>query len=78
VVTVRGANIDRTALAVARAAAMTGGKVRSIAPVAPGLDEVRAASAGLALAAYHAAYAAYAAYATPWVSAAQKAAGGPA
>jgi ABC-2 type transport system ATP-binding protein len=74
VVLVRGADVDQVALAVARAAAMTGGHVRSIAPIAPGLDEVRAASAGLALAAYHAAYAAYAAYATPWVDAAQKAA----
>jgi ABC-type multidrug transport system ATPase subunit len=71
IVSVRGEEIDEVALAVARAVAASGGKVRSIAPVAPGLDEIRAASAGLALAAYHAAYAAYTAYATPWVDAAR-------
>jgi ABC-2 type transport system ATP-binding protein len=59
-VTVRGADLDRLALAVARAAGAAGASVRSIAPVAPGLDEVRAAASGLALAAYHAAYRSYA------------------
>jgi oleandomycin transport system ATP-binding protein len=53
---IRGADLDRLALAVARAAAASGANVRSIAPVAPQLDEVRAAASGLALAAYHAAY----------------------
>jgi ABC-type multidrug transport system ATPase subunit len=56
----RGDDVDRLALAIARAATSTGASVRSIAPVAPGLDEVRAASSGLALAAYHAAYRSYA------------------
>ncbi|HMJ53674.1 MAG TPA: hypothetical protein VK540_16425 [Polyangiaceae bacterium] len=59
--TVRGDDLDRLALAVARAASTAGARVRSIAPVAPGLDEVRAAASGLALAAYHAAYRSYAA-----------------
>jgi len=58
---VRGEDLDRLALAVARAAGTAGASVRSIAPVAPGLDEVRAAASGLALAAYHAAYRSYAA-----------------
>jgi ABC-2 type transport system ATP-binding protein len=58
---VRGGDLDRLALAVARAATAAGANVRSIAPVAPGLDEVRAAASGLALAAYHAAYRSYAA-----------------
>jgi ABC-2 type transport system ATP-binding protein len=57
---VRGEDLDRLALAVARAASTAGASVRSIAPVAPGLDEVRAAASGLALAAYHAAYRSYA------------------
>ena len=57
--TVRGTDLDRLALAVARAAGSAGASVRSIAPVAPGLDEVRAAASGLALAAYHAAYRSY-------------------
>jgi ABC-2 type transport system ATP-binding protein len=56
---VRGADLDRLAVAVARAAVASGANVRSIAPVAPQLDEVRAAASGLALAAYHAAYGAY-------------------
>jgi ABC-2 type transport system ATP-binding protein len=60
IISVRGEDMDRLAAAVARAAISTGAAVRSIAPVAPGLDEVRAASAGLALAAYHAAYQAWA------------------
>jgi ABC-2 type transport system ATP-binding protein len=57
--TVRGDDLDRLALAVARAASSAGASVRSIAPIAPGLDEVRAAASGLALAAYHAAYRSY-------------------
>jgi ABC-2 type transport system ATP-binding protein len=57
---VRGDDLDRLALAVARAASGAGASVRSIAPIAPGLDEVRAAASGLALAAYHAAYRSYA------------------
>jgi ABC-2 type transport system ATP-binding protein len=56
VLSVRGADLDRLALAVARAASAAGASVRSIAPIAPQLDEVRAAASGLALAAYHAAY----------------------
>jgi ABC-type multidrug transport system ATPase subunit len=56
VLSIRGADLDRLALAIARAAAAAGASVRSIAPLAPQLDEVRAAAAGLALAAYHAAY----------------------
>ncbi len=58
---VRGADLDRLTLALARAAVASGANVRSIAPVAPQLDEVRAAASGLALAAYHAAYNQYAA-----------------
>jgi ABC-2 type transport system ATP-binding protein len=61
---VRGNDLDRLALAVARAASTSGASVRSIAPVAPGLDEVRAAASGLALAAYHAAYRTYGAPST--------------
>jgi hypothetical protein len=57
---IRGADLDRLALALARAAIASGANVRSIAPVAPQLDEVRAAASGLALAAYHAAYQQYA------------------
>jgi ABC-type multidrug transport system ATPase subunit len=57
---IRGADLDRMALALARAAIASGASVRSIAPVAPQLDEVRAAASGLALAAYHAAYQQYA------------------
>jgi ABC-2 type transport system ATP-binding protein len=53
---VRGADLDRLAVSLARAAVASGANVRSIAPVAPQLDEVRAAASGLALAAYHAAY----------------------
>jgi oleandomycin transport system ATP-binding protein len=53
---IRGADLDRLALAVARATVESGASVRSIAPLAPQLDEVRAAASGLALAAYHAAY----------------------
>lgn len=56
VVAVRGADLDRVALAVARAAASISASIQSIKPVAPSLDELRAASSGLALAAYHAAY----------------------
>jgi len=59
--TVRGDDLDRLALAVASAASTAGASVRSIAPIAPGLDEVRAAASGLALAAYHAAYRSYSA-----------------
>jgi len=57
--TVRGADLDRLAVALARAAVASGANVRSIAPVAPQLDEVRAAASRLALAAYHAAYRQY-------------------
>jgi ABC-2 type transport system ATP-binding protein len=60
---VRGDHLDQLALAVARAAGTAGASIRSIAPVAPGLDEVRAAASGLALAAYHAAYRSYGAVA---------------
>jgi ABC-2 type transport system ATP-binding protein len=60
ILSVRGADLDKLAAAVARAAGSSGATVRSIAPVAPGLDEVRAASAGLASAAYQAAYQAWA------------------
>jgi ABC-type uncharacterized transport system ATPase subunit len=59
ILSIRGDDLDQLALAVARAATAAGASVRSIAPVAPGLDEVRAAASGLALAAYHAAYRAY-------------------
>jgi ABC-type multidrug transport system ATPase subunit len=59
-ITVRGDDLDRLAIAVARASGSAGASVRSIAPIAPGLDEVRAAASGLALAAYHAAYRSYA------------------
>jgi ABC-2 type transport system ATP-binding protein len=65
ILTVRGDDLDRLALSVARAASTSGASVRSIAPVAPGLDEVRAAASGLALAAYHAAYRSYGAPSTP-------------
>jgi ABC-2 type transport system ATP-binding protein len=60
ILSVRGDDLDRLALAVARASSTAGASVRSIAPIAPGLDEVRAATSGLALAAYHAAYRSYA------------------
>jgi len=63
-VSIRGEDLDQLALAVARAAQSAGVKVRSITPAAPGLEEIRAASSGLALAAYHAAYRAYYAYQT--------------
>jgi ABC-2 type transport system ATP-binding protein len=53
---IRGEDLDQLALSVARAAISTGASLRSIAPVGPGLDQVRAAASGLALAAYHAAY----------------------
>jgi hypothetical protein len=62
--TVRGDDLDQLALIIARAASAAGASIRSIAPVAPGLDEVRAAASGLALAAYHAAYRSYATPAT--------------
>jgi ABC-type multidrug transport system ATPase subunit len=62
-VAVRGEHLDDVAVAVARAALAAGADVRSLAPVAPGLDEVRAASAGLAFAAYQAAHEAYRRYA---------------
>lgn len=55
-VAVRGIDQARTALSIARAARAAGARIHSITPAAPSLDEVRAASAGLALAAYHAAY----------------------
>ncbi len=72
VLTVRGTDLDALAVAVARSAVEVQSRVRSIVPVTPGLDEVRAASSGLALAAYHAAYAAYSEYAAPWVEAAAR------
>lgn len=56
IIGVRGAALDDAAIALARAATSAGARVDAIAPVSPGLDEVRAASAGLALAAHHAAY----------------------
>ena len=59
VVSIRGDDLDQVALAVARAAVASGVNIRAITPAAPGLDEIRAASSGLALAAYHAAYQAY-------------------
>jgi ABC-2 type transport system ATP-binding protein len=59
VLSIRGDDLDQLALAVARAATSAGANVTSIAPVAPGLEEVRAAASGLALAAYQAAYRAY-------------------
>jgi ABC-2 type transport system ATP-binding protein len=59
VVSIRGDDLDQLALAVARAAVASGVNIRAITPAAPGLDEIRAASSGLALAAYHAAYQAY-------------------
>lgn len=55
-VRLRGADLGEVALSVARAALATSAKIHSITPVAPSLDELRAASSGLALAAYHAAY----------------------
>jgi ABC-2 type transport system ATP-binding protein len=58
-ISIRGEDLDQLALAVARAAQSAGVKVRSITPAAPGLEEIRAAASGLALAAYHAAYRAY-------------------
>jgi ABC-2 type transport system ATP-binding protein len=58
-VSIRGDDLDELALAVARAASSAGVKVRSITPATPGLEEIRAAASGLALAAYHAAYRAY-------------------
>jgi ABC-type multidrug transport system ATPase subunit len=60
ILTVRGQDLDALALAVARAAISNGAAVRSIVPVAPQLAEVRAATAGLAWAAYQAAYQAWA------------------
>jgi len=59
---VRGDDLDRLALTLARAATESGASIRSIVPMAPHIDEVRAASSGLALAAYHAAYGAYGAH----------------
>ncbi len=64
VLSVRGEDLDQLALAVARAASAAGASVRSIVPLAPQLDEVRAAASGLALAAYHAAYDGYLARST--------------
>lgn len=55
-VSVRGPNLERAALAVAEAALSASAHIVSMTPVPPSLDELRAASAGLALAAYHAAY----------------------
>lgn len=55
-VTVRGPDLDRLGLAIAQATQITGARVYSIQPVTPGLEEVRAAASGFALAAYHAAY----------------------
>jgi len=62
---IRGPDLDGVALALARAAVASGASVRSIAPIAPQLDEVRAAASGLALAAYQAAYQTYVASAAP-------------
>jgi len=62
---IRGADLDALALALARASVASGASVRSIAPIAPQLDEVRAAASGLALAAYQAAYQAYVSGAPP-------------
>lgn len=55
-VSVRGPDLDRVAFAIASAARLVSAHIDSISPVAPSLDEIRAASSGLALAAYHAAY----------------------
>jgi ABC-2 type transport system ATP-binding protein len=62
---IRGADLDALALALARAAVASGASVRSIVPIAPQLDEVRAAASGLALAAYQAAYQSYMVSAAP-------------
>jgi ABC-2 type transport system ATP-binding protein len=64
-ISIRGDDLDRLALAIARASSAAGASIRSIAPIAPGLDEVRAAASGLALAAYHAAYRSYTAPSAP-------------
>jgi ABC-2 type transport system ATP-binding protein len=76
VVSIRGDDLDQLALAVARATVAAGVKVRSITAAAPGLEEIRAASSGLALAAYHAAYQAYYAYRPPAPAPPTPAAGG--
>ena len=55
-VTVRGSDLDRVGFAIAVAARRVGARIYAIQSVAPGLEEVRAAASGLALAAYHAAY----------------------
>ena len=55
-VLVRGANLDSLALAVARAALAADVSVRSVVPATPSLEQLRAANAGRAMAAYHAAY----------------------
>jgi len=55
-VTVRGPDLDRVGFAVARAAQRAGARIYAIQSITPGLEEVRAAASGLALAAYHAAY----------------------
>lgn len=59
VLTVRGDDPDAAAIAIARKAVEVRARIDAITPVAPGLEEVRAASAGLALAAHHAAYRAW-------------------
>lgn len=54
--TIRGSDLDRIGFAIARAARTAGVRIYAIQAVTPGLEEVRAAASGLALAAYHAAY----------------------
>ena len=68
---IRGPDLDSVALSLARAAVASGASVRSIAPIAPQLDEVRAAASGLALAAYQAAYQSYVASAAPRAAASE-------
>jgi ABC-2 type transport system ATP-binding protein len=62
IVWIRGDDMDRLALAVARAAVSSGANIRAMSPAPPHLEAIRAAASGLALAAYHAAYQAYFAY----------------
>lgn len=59
VVTLHGPDLDELALAIAGAAAKSGVAVRSIVPIAPDLEQIRARASGLALAAYHAGYQAH-------------------
>jgi ABC-2 type transport system ATP-binding protein len=67
-VRVRGTDLGVAALAIARAAVSVGARVRSIVPIAPSFDELKASASGNALGAYHGAYrAAYdAAYRAAW------------